>query len=308
MKMNMSILLATSLIASGYAFAHAGAWQVPSWDARLTESGAVQGMTGETWCGHVQGMCATSNALYFAFHNQILKTDWCGRFLKRVKVEVHTGDICWWNGHLYTVVSVGGRRPQPKGETKITGAIQEFDEDLTFIREVTWTGHGGDGITCLDGVIYVGMSAVSKPAIPRRGFWIGKYDARTLEPLCRPFAVDPGYEHVCGPQNITTDGTNIYVALYSPDETAKTPCFITFDKDFNVKASHLFGWRQGVDVVPGGKNGAVRFIYCTTINWIGGKKRLPRVPVQALLQFAELKDGKIEDITRHCVFSKPIDR
>ena len=84
MKMNMSILLATSLIASGYAIADAGAWQVPSWDARLTESGAVQGMTGETWCGHVQGMCATSNALYFAFHNQILKTDWYGRFLKRV--------------------------------------------------------------------------------------------------------------------------------------------------------------------------------------------------------------------------------
>ena len=304
----MNAKIKTSMLTAFAVFA-VGAWQVPSWDARLTEPGAVQGMMGETWCGHVQGMCVSSNALYFAFHNQILKTDWYGRFLKRVKAERHTGDICWWNGHLYTVVSVGGRRPQPQGERKITGAIQEYDEELTLKREVTWVGHGGDGITCLDGVIYVGMSALAKPAIPNRGFWIGKYDTVTLQPLCKPFAVDPGYEHVCGPQNMATDGTNIYVALYSPDETAKTPCLITFDKDFKeVKAANVFGWRQGIDVVPGGENGAVRFIYSTTINWIGGKKMQPKLPVQALLQFAEMKDGKIEDITRHCVFRYPLKR
>ena len=300
-KMNMGLMAA-------FASLTVCAWQVPSWDARLTEPGAVQEMIGNTWCGHVQGMCVTSNALYFAFHNQILKTDWYGRALKRVNTEKHTGDICWWNGHLYTVVSVGGRRKPPEGDPKVKGAIQEYDEDLTFTREVTWTNHGGDGITCLNGVIYVGMSAVAKPAIPRRGFWIGKYDAKTLTPLCEPFIVDPGYEHVCGPQNIATDGTNIYVGLYSPDETAKTPCFITFDKDFKVKAAHLFGWRQGVDVVPGGEDGAVRFIYCTTINWMGHKKILPHLPVQGLVQFAELKNGRIEDITRHCVFGTPLKR
>ena len=30
------------------------------------------------------GMCVSSNALYFSFHDQIVKTDWYGRFLKRV--------------------------------------------------------------------------------------------------------------------------------------------------------------------------------------------------------------------------------
>ena len=303
---------AEAAVIVGIAFACAAqAWQVPSWDARLTEAGAVQEWDGaRVWCGHVQGMCATSNALYFAYHNQIVKTDWYGRFLKRVKVERHTGDICWWNGHLYTVVSVGGKRPQPQGEPKINGAIQEFDENLTFLREVTWADndHGGDGITCLDGVIYVGMSALAKPAIPNRGFWIGKYDARTLKPLCKPFAVDPGFEHSWGPQNITTDGKYIYVELYSLDETAKTPCFIVFEKDsFKRVGQYVFGWRQGVDVVPGGKDGAVRFIYCTTVNWMSAKIK-PTLPMQALVQFAELKDGKIEDITRHCIFRKPLDR
>ena len=63
-----------------------------------------------------------------------------------------------------------------------------------------------------------------------------------------------------------------------------------------------------MDVVPGGEDGAVRFIYSTTVNWIGGRKMKPQLPVQALLQFAELKDGKIEDITRHCVFRHPLKR
>ena len=57
----------------------------------------------------------------------------------------------------------------------------------------------------------------------------------------------------------------------------------------------------------GGRDGAVRFAYCTTINW-NWKHRFadPPIPVLALVQFAELKDGKIEDISRHCMFKKPL--
>jgi hypothetical protein len=80
-----------------------------------------------------------------------------------------------------------------------------------------------------------------------------------------------------------------------------------FDKDMNVKGAHFFGHRQGVDVVPGGKDGAVRFIYCTTINWIGSSTKCA-VPPQGLVQFAELKDGAIRDISRHCIFRSPLDR
>ena len=60
-----------------------------------------------------------------------------------------------------------------------------------------------------------------------------------------------------------------------------------------------------VDGVTGGKDGAVRFVYCTTINWIGTKHN---AAVQALVQFAELKNGRIRDISRHCIFKTPIDR
>ena len=82
-----------------------GSWQVPSWNMILSEQGAVTEKIDGTWCGHVQGMCVTSNAFYFAYHNQIVKTDWSGRFLARRDVLIHTGDICAWNGRLYTAVS-----------------------------------------------------------------------------------------------------------------------------------------------------------------------------------------------------------
>ena len=164
-----------------------------------------------------------------------------------------------------------------------------------------------DGITCLDGILYVGLGPAGTKAEPYRGNWYGKFDAETLKPLCEPFRLDHGYDCCAGVQNMTTDGTYIYANYYCPDETADTPCLIVFDKDMKVKGAHLFGWRQGLDVVPGGKNGAVRFVYCTTINWIGSSTKCG-IPVQALIMFAELKGGKMRDISRHCIFGTPLDR
>ena len=266
-------------------------WKVPSWDPRLTQAGAVKEFVGKTWCGHVQGMCANSNALYFAYHTQIVKTDWCGHLIKRVEVERHTGDICLWKGRLYTALC---HADTGKGR----GRIQVFIKEVPLARPA-------DGITCLDGILYVGLGPAGTKAEPYRGNWYGKFDAETLKPLCEPFRLDHGYDCCAGVQNMTTDGKYIYANYYCPDETADTPCFIVFDRDMNVKGAHLFGWRQGMDVVPGGKDGAVRFIYCTTINWYGTKHH---AAVQALIQFAELKNGRIRDISRHCIFDKPIDR
>ena len=298
-KTVIGAMLACAVVNCGAIDLAKEKWTVPSWDPRLTEEGAVKEFVKKVWCGHVQGMCATSNALYFAYHTQIVKTDWQGRLLRRVMVVRHTGDICYWNGKLYTAVC-------HSDEGNGRGRIQVFDEELNFIKE-TYLARPGDGITCLDGVLYVGLGPAGTKEEPHRGNWYGKFNAETLEPLCEPFRLDHGYDCSAGVQNMTTDGTYIYANYYCPDETADTPCFIVYDKDMNVKGAYLFGWRQGVDVVPGGKDGAVRFVYCTTINWIGSSHKCT-LPVQALIQFAELKDGKIRDISRHCIFRTPLDR
>ena len=82
---------------------------------------------------------------------------------------------------------------------------------------------------------------------------------------------------------------------------------IVYDKDFKVVAKYEYGWNHGMDVVPGGKDGAVRFAFCYTPNWLQSRQQ-PVLPVQGVVKFAELKDGKFMDITRYGVFDKQIER
>ena len=160
-------------------------WKVPNWTTIVTEPGAVQEQYGQTkkWCGHVQGMCVSSNAIYFSFHDQIVKTDWYGRLLNRVPVDPHGGDICLWNGKLYT-----GVWHVKKGERSY-GAIYMYDADtleLLKAQKVKSKDAGVDGITALDGVIYLAMGATGKydpETKSGRTCWYGKFNAETLEPI-----------------------------------------------------------------------------------------------------------------------------
>ena len=272
-------------------------WRVPSWDARLTAPGLLGSRSY-----HVQGMCVASNALYFAMYDQLAKTDWMGRAVKSVPVPKHTGDICLWRGRIYAACCAERGDPSPE-----KGCIRVYDEDLNFLRERRFE-RPADGITCIGGVLYVGLGPGGTKAEPCRGNWYGRFDAESLEPLGEPVRIDHGHDCCAGVQNMATDGEHLFVSVYTPDERAQTPDFIVFDRDFNVLALHRFAHRQGLDVVPGGDATAVRFIYATTVNWMERPKGDDAPPVQALWQFAEMKDGRIRDITRHCIYRKPWDR
>lgn len=82
---------------------------------------------------------------------------------------------------------------------------------------------------------------------------------------------------------------------------------VVFDAAFNVVGRYAMNWQQGFDVVPGGAEGAVRFIHCTTANWTAFAEK-PLKRVQVAVQFAEFKGGLFKDITRHCKFSTPLPR
>lgn len=281
-------------------------WKVPNWCPIATEQGAVKEWIGKTWCGHVQGMCVSSNALYFSYHDQIVKTDWFGRFLARQEVSVHGGDICFWNGRLYTGVWL---KPKKGTGEQWCGCICVYDaETLKPLKERKLSDwhHGSDGITCLDGVIYMNMGRYAPDRLGHRN-WYGKFDAETLESIGEPFLVDHGEDSTCGAQNMATDGTYIYSSYYTIDENAGTPNLIVYDKDFKVVAKHAYGWNQGMDVVPGGKDGAVRFAFCYTPNWMLPAQK-PTLPVQGVVKFAELRDGKFRDLTRYGSFDKNIER
>ena len=261
----------------------------PNWEPILTRPGALAMRSG-----HVQGFCVTSNAIYATLHDGLYKFDWYGRLLMHVSADKHQGDICYWNGKLYTAVCI------PKDVPK-RGRIDVWDENLKKIGTTEFV-RSADGIACIDGVLYVGLGPARDPAKPFRGNYFGKFDAETLQPLCEPFLVDHGYDVCAGVQNIATDGERLYINFYTPEENY--PCFFVFDKDFKVLQSHVFGWRHGVDLVGGGEPGVVRLIYAVTLNcWSKASKlQLDPAPSQNLFLYAELKDGKISDLTRYISF------
>ena len=51
-------------VAVSTAMAELGTWKAPSWQAFISESGAVKKIVGGTCPGHSQGMCVTSNAFF----------------------------------------------------------------------------------------------------------------------------------------------------------------------------------------------------------------------------------------------------
>ena len=309
--MKRLIVLAGCGLIAGAAFA----WKVPNWTTIVTEPGAIQEQYGKTknWCGHVQGMCVSSNAIYFSFHDQIVKTDWYGRLLNRAPVDPHCGDICIWNGKLYTGVWL--RPDNQKGE-KERGAIYVYDAEtleLLQARKVKSLNAGVDGITVHDGVIYLAMGATGKydpETKSGRLCWYCKFRADTLEQIGEPIPVDHGDDSICGSQNMTTDGKYIYSSHYTADEAARTPNVVVHDKDtFKVVAKYRFGWNHGIDVVPGGKDGAVRFAWVFTPNWIARLCKEEKLPLWGIVQFVELKDGQVLDFTeRGAGFRKEIER
>jgi hypothetical protein len=292
-------MLLTIALLSATAFAAKRNLPVPpNWDPFLTRSGALNYRHG-----HTQGMCVTSNNVYMTLHKGIYKFDWYGRLLARVEAPPHQGDICWWNGRLYVAMCVPDNVPK-------RGRIYVFDESLSLVK-IGEFEKPADGIVCLDGVLYVGLGPVRDPSTGKpklRGNWFGKFDAETLEPLCEPFVVDHGYDVSAGVQNLATDGERIYMSVYTPEEDY--PCFFVMDKDLKVLSAHVFGWRHGFDVIGGGKNGAVRFVHATTINWMaaGSKLKPDPSPPQALVRYAELKDGEIRDMTHWIIFEKEKER
>ena len=201
--------------------------------ARLeTEPGSLASF----WKGvHVQGFACAPDAVYLGVDRSgIFKFDWNGHLLKHVDAPNHTGDICWYDGRLYTSVDVlEGPRPLR------SGVVQAYDEDLNLIASKD-IPQGVDGVCVRDGIVYLGMNNVPKL---HRVNQIGRMDAKTLEFLGR-VDIDYGTDTSWGTQDITCDGENFWVAFYS-----KKPLAV-FDRDWKLLRTRDLDASNGLDVLP----------------------------------------------------------
>ena len=173
----------------------------------MTEPGALKpGM------GHVQGIDATDEAVYLSHDKGLFKIDWNGRLLASVAAPRHTGDICVWKGRIYTAVHLVKPGADLAGGDG-GGLVEVYDTDLKLVKSRT-LDFGIDGITCVDGRLYVGIGR-NHPR-PMRGHVIGFLDAETLEPegTC---GTDYGHLTEWGVQDLAYDGESVWFMYYPVD-------------------------------------------------------------------------------------------
>ena len=243
--------------------------------------------------GHIQGACCSEDAIYLTQMKCLYKFDWSGKLLKKKSVISHTGDICFWQGEIYTSVAVYG------GPNKGKGMIQVFDQELNLVRE-TLLDRSTDGITILDGVLYLGMGANHVPSKEaHRENLVGRFDPKTLKPLGERQIIDFGYVTNYGIQDISNDGKHVLCAFYSAKKDQ--PNFIAFDKDWKVvRADCTYYASNGFDRLParfGGEN--PRFLRVKTVR-PPKSKAAPKAArkLSVMIDFFEWADGKAVDITK----------
>ena len=207
--------------------------------------------------GHVQGLCKGEGCYYLSQMTRLFKVGLDGKCIKALPVISHMGDLCFYNGRVYTSVSVYD------GERKGQGLIQVYDADLNLLREKYYP-RGMDGIACLNGKLYVGNGShletvphrqgeVPQSKTPHLDNVMAIVDPETLE-LERSVVYSHGEKTKYGAQNIETDGKLLYVSFYPA--TAKDPDLVAYDVElkpvakFRAKASNGLIYTGETDGVP----------------------------------------------------------
>ena len=231
--------------------------------------------------GHIQGICASDDALYISHQKGIFKLDWQGRVLKYVKAENHTGDLCFYNGRVYSAIACYD--PKLKGK----GAIQEYSSDLDVLRRYALP-FPIDGIAVLDGHFYFGVGP--NPPKAHRGNRLGKL-ATDFSGEISFVKIDHGYPTRWGTQAITVCKNQLFVSFYGAKTPMETAVFDGSGKLVNVLK---FGANYGFEALPPRfKSDKCRFLKLVNVYNLR-KKESPLIR----LDFYEYDSGKMNKISR----------
>ena len=249
--------------------------------------------------GHIQGMCTDGKYIYLTQQSWIYKVDRQGKLVRKIKTPKHTGDVCFHDERIYA------SSIHYQGEHRGHGIIRVYDTDLNLLKEKMLEKCGLDGITWLDGYLYVGGGA-HKPTIPHKPGEapetktphfdnnLFKVDPDTLE-IVERHVLNHGSKTCYGIQNATTDGKLLYFCYYVPGRNI--PNCIVYDKSMRVVRTLTFEAGKGSDfgqgfdfvgAVPGGN----RFLRVTTQNaWV--RNRRPEDVFTAIVETVEIRDSDV---------------
>ena len=219
--------------------------------------------------GHVQGLCKGEGCYYLSQMTRLFKVGLDGKCIKTLPVISHTGDLCFYNGHVYTSVSVYD------GERKGQGLIQVYDADLNFLREKYYP-RGMDGIACFNGKLYVGngchRETVPHPEgrepqseTPHFDNDMAIVDPESLE-LEKTVVYSHGEKTSYGAQNIVSGGELLYVSFYPA--TIKDPDLVAYNAELNPVAKYRAKASNGLVYIEN-VNGQPSFLKCETTSQDG---------------------------------------
>lgn len=97
--------------------------QAPQFKARFFGQIVCEG----AYPGHLQGVAAHEDAIYWSFTTVLVKTDGKGKLLKKIAVPNHHGDLCCHDGKVYVAVNLGPFN-DPAG--RADSWVYVYDQDL----------------------------------------------------------------------------------------------------------------------------------------------------------------------------------
>jgi hypothetical protein len=184
---------------------------------------------------HLQGVCTNhKNAIYWSFTDYMVKSDLKGNVEKKIPVDNHHGDLCFYDNKVYVAVNLG-KFNQPPGQADSWIYVYDAETlDELSRHKVPELVHGAGGMAC-DGKRFIIVGGLPEGYDEN---YLYEYDL-DLNYKCRHEI--PGYT-LLGIQTAAFSNNQWWFGCYgSPQYTLKT------NSNFKLKGKWAFDCSLGIE-------------------------------------------------------------
>lgn len=219
--------------------------------------------------GHLQGVVADDEAIYWSFTQELVKTDLDGRLILKIPVANHHGDLCLKDNKLYVAVNLG-KFNDANGNAD--SWVYVYDKtDLTELARhaVPQAEYGAGGIEARAGNFYI----VGGLPTGIEENYVYEYDENFQ--FLRRHTLDSGYTRL-GIQTAFFHNGRWYFGCYGKPQ----PILLIADQNLKFIGRHAFNAAVGIEDAGEG------------LFYIGATWRQQSGKYTGLLRFARLDEEK----------------
>lgn len=193
--------------------------------------------SGHSCKSHLQGIAADETGIYWSFTQELIKTDYQGRFLAKAPLFFHTGDICMVDGEIYTATDY-----RPQGDRPTQSAVCRYGKDLKLkqIYPIYPANIKIEGITFYKGKFYIGVGG-NNPPHRKNDILVCDREMKILKRI----TVDIGVDTRFGVQNLCVVNDMICGGFY-----AKSDGVLFAPETLEIKGTFPLTPTEGIAKVP----------------------------------------------------------